>query len=122
MRQSVRRVRQDLRKDFSFARVQRSLGTKDQRVALSAALELDREWHRRFSALRLAFSLTRCRRKSAGLTQQPGHKVQAAKFHASGYKRSGCMTVPAFPARRVYGRTARQELPETGQFYRSMIS
>jgi hypothetical protein len=43
MCQYVRRVPEDLRDAFPFARVQKSLGTRDARVAREAALALDRE-------------------------------------------------------------------------------
>jgi hypothetical protein len=51
--QYVRRVPEDLRAEFPFARIQRSLGTQDKRKAREAALELDRNWERRFAEARI---------------------------------------------------------------------
>ncbi|MGJ3263477.1 MAG: DUF6538 domain-containing protein [Salinarimonas sp.] len=50
--QYVRRVPEDLRDAFPFARVQKSLGTRDKRAARQAALALDQEWDRRFAEAR----------------------------------------------------------------------
>ena len=50
--QYVRRVPEDLRDAFSFARVQLSLKTRDQRAAREKALALDLEWDRRFAEAR----------------------------------------------------------------------
>lgn len=51
--QYVRRVPEDLRDAFTFARVQRSLRTRDHMTARQAALALDQEWDRRFAEARL---------------------------------------------------------------------
>lgn len=51
--QYVRRVPEDLRDAFLFSRVQRSLRTRDYRMARQAALALDQEWDRRFGGARL---------------------------------------------------------------------
>ena len=51
--QYVQRVPEDLRSAFPFPRIQRSLGTRDQRQARSAALDLDRLWDERFNDARL---------------------------------------------------------------------
>ncbi|HEV7326651.1 MAG TPA: DUF6538 domain-containing protein [Bosea sp. (in: a-proteobacteria)] len=50
--QYVRRVPEDLRDAFPFARIQRSLRTRDHRIARQAALVLDQEWDRRFAEAR----------------------------------------------------------------------
>ncbi len=55
--QYVRRVPEDLRAAFPFARVQTSLRTRDPRLARSAALKLDEEWDRRFAEARRAKGL-----------------------------------------------------------------
>lgn len=51
--QYLRCVPEDLRHEFPFARIQRSLRTRDKRVVREAALEHDREWERRFAEARL---------------------------------------------------------------------
>ena len=50
--QYVRRVPEDLRAAFPFARVQISLRTRDPRQARAAALQLDRDWDKRFAEAR----------------------------------------------------------------------
>ncbi|UIJ73887.1 DUF6538 domain-containing protein [Aurantimonas sp. HBX-1] len=47
--QYVRRVPEDLRGSFPFARIQKSLRTSVERQAREAALDLDRLWDRRFA-------------------------------------------------------------------------
>ena len=47
--QYVRRVPEDLRGSFPFARVQKSLRTSVERQAREAALDIDRLWDRRFA-------------------------------------------------------------------------
>lgn len=56
--QYVRRVPEDLRAVFPFARVQKSLSTRDQRLARAAALDLDQLWDRRFAEARRAKGLS----------------------------------------------------------------
>ena len=55
--QYVRRVLEDLRAAFPFARVQKSLATRDERKARAAALDLDRIWDQRFAEARRARGL-----------------------------------------------------------------
>jgi hypothetical protein len=55
--QYVRRVPDDLRTAFPFARIQKSLRTRDPRRARAAALELDRLWDGRFAEARRAKGL-----------------------------------------------------------------
>jgi hypothetical protein len=50
--QYVRRVPEDLRDAFPFARVQVSLRTRDQRAARQAAIALDQDWDRQFAQAR----------------------------------------------------------------------
>jgi hypothetical protein len=56
--QYVRRVPEDVRAAFPFTRVQKSLGTRDQRLARAAALDLDQLWDRRFAEARRAKGLS----------------------------------------------------------------
>lgn len=55
--QYVRRVPEDLRLAFPFARIQQSLRTRDQRKARAVALDLDRLWDGRFAEARRAKGL-----------------------------------------------------------------
>lgn len=56
--QYVRRVPEDLRLAFPFARIQQSLRTRDQRKARAVALDLDRLWDGRFAEARRARGLS----------------------------------------------------------------
>lgn len=56
--QYVRRVPEDVRAAFPFARVQKSLGTRDQRQARATALDLDRQWDERFNEARQRSGVT----------------------------------------------------------------
>ncbi|WP_029030522.1 DUF6538 domain-containing protein [Salinarimonas rosea] len=47
--QYVRRVPEDVRCAFDFARVQKSLGTRNERIAREKAVALDRDWDHRFA-------------------------------------------------------------------------